>query len=477
MLQEKPKEVTLFDSHKQLSDIIDFNHPLVKLADSIDWQSIEEDLAQAYPATTGNPNKPIRLMVGLHYLRYMFNLSDESIVWAYIENPYYQYFCGEKVFQHAFPIDRSSMSRFRERLKKRKLYKLLQETIKSGFKTKIIKPKSIETAVIDSTVQEKNITYPTDAKLYYKAIVKLSKLAKRLNIRQRQSYIRVGKKLLIKTNRYNHAKQFRRQATTLKKLKHRLGRVIREIEREIQKRAINLDIEAKTLLQSCQKLYNQKRHSKNKLYSLHEPDTVCISKGKSHKRYEFGNKSSFIATAKECFILHADAHEGNPYDGHTLKGMLKEANTSLKEMIDKTIRYLFGDKGYRGHDYQGKTKVILETSKNKKEHKLLKRRSSIEAVFSHAKQNHRMGRNFLKGVHGNLVNTILSACGFNLKKIYNKFKRAFIRMLRDSFFLFFYTIYGKNTHLQWLLAQPIDASAKSETDGYANPIPSSANNE
>ena len=127
MIQENPKEITLFDSYKQLADIIDENHPLVQLADSIDWESIEEDLAEAYPSTTGHPNKLIRLMVGLHYLRYMFDLSDESIVWAYVENPYYQYFCGEKVFQHTFPIDRSSMSHFRERLKKRKLYKLLRD--------------------------------------------------------------------------------------------------------------------------------------------------------------------------------------------------------------------------------------------------------------------------------------------------------------------------------------------------------------
>ena len=154
-------------------------------------------------------------MVGLLYLRYMFDLSDESIVWAYMENPYYQYFCGEKVFQHTFPIDRSSMSRFRERLKKKKLYKLLQETIKSGFKTKVIKPKSVECTVIDSTVQEKNITYPTDAKLYHKGITLLGKLAKGLGIKLRQSYTRVGKKLLIKYSRYNHAKQFKRKASTI----------------------------------------------------------------------------------------------------------------------------------------------------------------------------------------------------------------------------------------------------------------------
>ena len=140
-------------------------------------------------------------------------------------------------------------------------------------------------------------------------------------------------------------------------------------------------------------------------------------------------------------------HKGNPYDGHTLEEMVKEANASLKAMIDKTIHYLFSDKGYRGHDYQGETKVVIETSKNRKKHKLLKRRSSIEAVFSHAKQHHRMGRNFLKGLHGNRVNTVFAACGYNLKKIYNHFKEAFIRMLRASFLLFFYAILARKCTL------------------------------
>ena len=436
MIQESKEPVNLFDSHKQLQDIIDTNHPLVQLADSIDWESIEEELSEAYPSTTGHPNKPIRLMVGLHYLRYMFDLSDESIVWAYIENPYYQYFCGETVFQYAFPIDRSSMSRFRERLKKKKLYKLLQETIKSGFKTKVLKAKSVECAVIDSTVQEKNIAYPTDAKLYYKGILLLGELAKKVGITLRQSYKFEGKRLLIKYGRYNHAKQFKRKKAALKKLKVRLGRVYREILRKSEEKAINLDLDARILLEQCQRLYDQKRNSKNKLYSFHEPQTVCISKGKAHKRYEFGNKSTFITTAKECFIIHADAHEGNPYDGHTLTEALNSANKTVSNFFNKTIDYLFTDKGYKGHGYTGDTTVLMETSKNKKKHKLLKRRSSIEPVFSHTKQHHRMGRNFLKGEQGNLINTVLSACGYNLKKIYNKFKKAYKKMLSWLFFMF-----------------------------------------
>jgi len=437
MVTQPNQPITLFESHRQLSDIIDANHPLVKLADSIDWQSIEEELQAIYPSTTGHPNKPLRLMVGLHYLRYLFNLSDESIVWAYIENPYYQYFCGEKVFQHTFPIDRSSMSKFRGRLKKKRLYKLLQETIKSGFANRVIKAKSVECGVIDSTVQEKNIAYPTDAKLYYQGLVLLKKLAKRLKISLRQSYIRTGKKLLIKYSRYHHAKQFKRKAATLKKLKRRLGRVLREILRKAEGKKINLDLDARVLIEQCQRLLDQTKHSKNKLYSFHEPDTACIAKGKAHKRYEFGNKSTFITTAKECFILHAEAHEGNPYDGHTLNEALNKANKSLDDLTGKTIDFLFTDKGYRGHDYQGDTTVLIETSANKKKHKKLKRRSSIETVFSHTKQDHRMGRNYLKGTQGNLINTILSACGYNLKKIYNKLRKAFLKMLSLVFLLLF----------------------------------------
>lgn len=216
-----------------------------------------------------------------------------------------------------------------------------------------------------------------------------------------------------------------------------MGRVYREILRKAKEKGINLDRDARILLEQCQRLTEQKRSSKNKLYSFHEPQTVCISKGKAPKRYEFGNKSTFITTAKECFILHADAHEGNPYDGHTLTQALDTVNESMQRLIGKTLNFLFTDKRYKGHGYEGKTTVLLEISSNKKKHKKLKRRSSIEPVFSHVKQHHRMGRNFLKGDHGNLFNTILSACGYNLKKIYNKFKKAYKKMLSWLFIMFF----------------------------------------
>lgn len=438
MIVEKQTKVNLLNHQKKIIDIIDLNHPLVQLSNSLDWESIQLDFKEIYKSTTGHPAKPIRLMVGLHYLRYMFNLSDESIVWAYIENPYYQYFCGEEVFRHDFPIDRSSMSRFRQRLKKKKLFSLLQETIKSGFKTKVIKPKSIEKCVIDSTVQEKNIAYPTDAKLYYKAIIKLSKLSKDLGITLRQSYTKTAKKMLIQYGRYNHAKQFKRKAKTLSKLKNRLGRVYREVLRKIDNAIINIPSSSLELLYNIKRLLTQKRNSKNKIYSLHESDVVCISKGKSHKRYEFGNKSSFITTSKECFIIQANALKGNPYDGHTLKDELLQAKINIKSLTEKTINKLYTDKGYTGHNYKGDTIVLKETSSNRKKDKTLKRRSSIEPIIGHLKQDHRLGRNFLKGRKGNDINTILAACGFNLRKIYNKFKKEWLKYIFLLFFMLFY---------------------------------------
>jgi IS5 family transposase len=243
--------------------------------------------------------------------------------------------------------------------------------------------------------------------------------------------------LLIKDGRYHHAKQFKRKRATLKKLTIRLGRVYRDLLRKADQKGIDLDLDARNLLDQCHRLLEQKRTSKDKLYSFHEPQTACIAKGKAHKRYEFGNKSTFITTAKECFIIHADAHEGNPYDGHTLSSALDRVNASMQTLAKKHLKFLFTDKGYRGHGYGGETTVLIETSANKKKHKHLKRRSSIEPVISHAKAHHRMGRNFLKGHHGDLANTLLAACGYNLKKIYNTFKKAYKKMLSWLFFMLF----------------------------------------
>ena len=159
----------------------------------------------------------------------------------------------------------------------------------------------------------------------------------------------------------------------------------------------------------------QQRHDKNKLYSLHEPNVACISKGKAHKKYEFGNKVSLCVTNKEGFILGTQGLEGNPYDGHTLKGALDQAT----QLSGTRPERCYVDRGYRGHGVT-ETQVFLSGQKRnvtptiKKE---LKRRSAIEAVIGHQKTEGRLGWNRLRGILGDKINALMAAIGYNLKLI------------------------------------------------------------
>jgi len=179
----------------------------------------------------GRPAKSVRLMVALHYLKYMKDLSDEVLVEQWIENPYWQYFCGEEYFQKEFPIHPTSMTKWRNRLKDSHLQELLETTIKSGLKTKTIKKSSIKKVNVDTTVQEKNITFPTDVKLYYRLIQHLVRKAKGHNILMKQTYERSGKTLLRRHDGYVHARQMKRAKRVKSKLRTSLGRLYRDILR------------------------------------------------------------------------------------------------------------------------------------------------------------------------------------------------------------------------------------------------------
>ena len=180
-----------------LREIINMKHPLVILSHNVDWDGLEEELSGLYELENGRPGKPIRLMVSLQYLKYTYSLSDEEIVARWLENPYWQYFSGMQYFETELPIHPTSMIKFRKRLKDRDLEKLLQATIESGLKLKVIKRSDMKRVNVDTTVMEKNISFPTDGKLYYRAIEKLVKLSKRYGIKLRQSYLHVGKKALV----------------------------------------------------------------------------------------------------------------------------------------------------------------------------------------------------------------------------------------------------------------------------------------
>ena len=286
-------EQDLFRS--RLDQIIDLKHPLVTLARTVDWGFLEGRFGEVYTDDPGHPPLPTRLMAGLAILKHTYDLSDEVLCERWVENPYYQFFCGEEFFQHRLVFDRSSLTRWRNRMGEERLQALIQESLSVATKTKAIKPSELSRVIVDTTVQPKNVTFPTDAKLLNRAREKLVRLAHHTGVGLRQSYARVGKFALIQHQRYAHAKQFKRAKKMLKKLRTYLGRVIRDIGRKIENNDV-LEVKFAKLLLLARRVREQKQHQRGpKVYSLHAPEVECISKGKAHRPYEFGGKVS-VAT-------------------------------------------------------------------------------------------------------------------------------------------------------------------------------------
>lgn len=325
-----------------LSQIIDLRHPLVRLAGTVDWDRLDALFGATYCPDQGRPAISTRLMVSLHYLKYMHNLSDEDVLSGWVENPYWQYLGGMKFFQHGFPIDPSSMTRWRNRIGDAGAEELLKETIEAGLKLKAVKPSQLARVNVDTTVQEKDIRFPTDARLYDRARERLVKEARQEGIGLRQNYNRTSKHLVKQQSRYAHARQMKRAQGCTRKLRTYLGRVIRDIERKLPSPGEHF----RSLLQTAKRILTQKRQDTQKVYSVHEPAVECISKGKAHKRYEFGCKVSVAATSRGGWFVGARAIHGNPYDGHTLKEALSQV-----ERIAGPPHHVFVDMGYRGHGY------------------------------------------------------------------------------------------------------------------------------
>jgi len=398
----------------QLEQILDHHHELYRLANLIDWRVFEETFGPLYEETTGRPGLPIRLMVGLHYLKHAFDESDESVVTKLLENPYWQYFCGFVYFQHALPLDPSSMTRWRQRVGPEGIETLLAETVQTAQRGKVLKRQHLERVNVDTTVQEKAIAYPTDARLYDKARRVLVRAAAARQIPLRQSYPRLGKKALVMQGRYAHARQLRRARRETKKLKTYLGRVIRDLRR----RSPHPDPELATLLARAERIHRQQRHDKDKLYSMHAPEVACIAKGKAHKKYEFGCKVSVASTSRDNWIVGVQALHGNPYDGHTLE----QALAQVVQLTGWPVGNAYCDRGYRGNPkHLGDTAVHLckgrKRSMTRRAWHWVKRRAAVEPIIGHLKADHRMDRNHLKGADGDRINALLAGCGFNIRKL------------------------------------------------------------
>ena len=415
-MQAKPLSPQVELLKTRLEQYIDLDHPLCKLAGVIDWGVFDEVFGGLYCEGVGGPAKPTRLLVGLHYLKHTFALSDEVVVEQWIENPYWQYFCGGEYFEHEYPLDASSLTNWRKRVGEAGMETLLSETLRAGLVTKALRRQSLEKVNVDTTVQEKAISYPTDAKLYHRLREKLVDQAQELGIKLRQSYRRKSKSALQWQNRYRHARQPQRAKKELRRLRTYCGRVVRDVKRKIASDESHQEA-FKELLTLGDRLLNQKADDHHKLYSLHAPEVECFAKGKVDKRYEFGSKVGLVTTSRECFVVGMKSFSGTPYDGHTLEASLAQAER-LGRFQAKEV---YVDRGYRGHNYRGAGMVHIVGQRWKglttSLRRWYKRRSGIEAVIGHAKTDGRLGRNYLLGIEGDQINAILSGCGYNLRKL------------------------------------------------------------
>ena len=395
-----------------LKDFIDMNHQLVLLADKIDWSYFEKEFAPLY-SNTGCPSMPIRLMVGCMMLKHMYNLGDETLAEAWVMNPYLQYFTGAAFFEHKFPCDPSDFVHFRKRIGESGFRKIFE------YSVKLFGKKAEEPLVVsDTTVQGNNTTFPTDARLYKKVIDGCNKIARTEEIAQRQTYTKTGKELLRATYNSEHPKRHKKAVAAKRKLRTIAGRQVRELERQMTE-------DQRATYEEKLEIYNrilvQTRHSKDKVYSIHKPQTACIAKGKASHMYEFGQKVGMILTAKSQVIVAIKAFEGNPHDSKTIEPLLEQL-VSGNRKLPETLAY---DRGGRGAKEVMGVKVITpgkprksDTAydRKKKRHPF-RRRAGIEPVFGHLKADHRMQDNFLSGRESASINAMLAATGWNLKKM------------------------------------------------------------
>lgn len=416
----KQKNINQMGFYSTFEEQLNHNHPLYKLSLAISWHVFEEAFSKHYSATHGKPAKPIRRMVALLILKQLRNLSDESVVEQWSENSYYQYFSGEQVFSAHVPCVPTELVEFRKRIGTEGVELIFKESIKvNGDDSKD------DNLSIDTTVQEKNITYPTDDKLYKKIIKKCQSIANEEGIELRQSYTHTVKKLSTIQRFKKNKNGWSKAKKASKKIKTIAGVLVRELSRKLpapllSKYNNDLSLYARVLL--------QKRSDSNKIYSLHEPNVKCYTKGKEHKRFEFGSKVSIAVTQKTGVIVGALNFNSTEHDSKTLE----KALTQYTNLTGKIAKTAFVDRGYRGPKTVNETIICVpKPDKNitKTKRKRHSRRAAIEPVIGHLKSDYRMNRNFLKGVIGDEMNVLLAAAAMNFKRVMNLWKQRLINFI------------------------------------------------
>ncbi len=421
---DKPVEDDLF--RQELANIINRRHELVRLAELINWSVFDREFGAQFVSTTGRPALPMRLVAGLLYLKHVYALSDEDIVERWVENPYFQYFCGERYFRHELPCDPSSLVRWRKRIGEDGAEWLLTQTNEAAKASGTIRRASLSTIVVDTTVQEMAIVYPTNSRLLNRARAQLADAAQAYGIELRQSYARLGPHAEHQAARYTHARQFRRMRGQLRKLRGWLGRVIRDVERKAAQGTLTGALAQR--LELAKRLYAQRRESRNKLYALHAPEVECIAKGKARTPHEFGVKVSVAVTAQEGLVVGMRSMPGNPYDGHTLASALEQ----VEILTDTAPSIVLADRGYRGVTPSNPaTRLILSHTRRLPPDlaRLLKRRQIVEPMIGHMKTDGLLGRNWLKGEIGDALHAVMCGAGHNLRMILARLKALYCAVL------------------------------------------------
>ena len=380
-----PPQEDLF--RQQLDNLLNSRHELLRLAQQIPWAPCVERFGPLY-ADRGRPGLPIRLLVGLQYLKHLYVL----------------------------PIDPSQMTRFRQRIGEGGCEWLLQLTIEVGLATKTIQTAHLRQVSVDTTVQPKAVAFPTDARLYLKGLRTLVREAKRAGLVLRQSYTRLAAQAFLQHGRYAKAKPRKRARRMQKKLKVYLGRVYRDVKRKLTTLP-ELQANFQNLLSRLDRLLSQQRQDKQKLYSVHAPEVECLAKGKAHKPYEFGVKVSVATTQTRNFIVGMQALAGTPYDGHTLVGQLEQVKRLTGQIPSRCVV----DQGYRGHGIEpSQTEILISRQRRSLTwalKRVLRRRNAIEPIIGHMKEDGWLGRNHLKGNLGDKLNALLCGVGQNLRAI------------------------------------------------------------
>ena len=430
----------------RLVDMIDLRHPLAVLATRIPWQTLEATLAPTFArkqrpgvnvsvedlfgpsvqlagagtSAAGRPRLPMRLMLSLLYLKHAFDLSDEELVERWSENVVWQFFSGEVYYQPRLPCDATQIGRFRSAIGEAGVEELLKATIDTAVASKAIKPVEFKRVIVDSTVQEKAIAHPVDARLLEIARHQVVKAAKAAGIMLKQTFAKAGATPRRKAGGYAHAKQFKRLRRVVKRQRTILGIVMREIKRKQATASGSPSTLARlaTLIARAERIRTQQRKDKNKLYAMHAPEVECIGKGKARKPYEFGVKTSIAVTHKSGLMVGARTFPGNPYDGHQLNQQLEQTSILLQD-VGITPKQVVVDLGYRGVDRDNPGVEIIHRGKfkslTKQQRRWLRRRQAVEPVIGHLKADHRMNRCWLAGASGDAIHAVLCAAGYNLR--------------------------------------------------------------